>query len=71
MDVSANPLGLDRFEFCEFTSPEPDELARQFEQIGFVPAHRHPTKQVTARWARPWCGASWRTASVRLRSADR
>ena len=42
----ANPLGLDGFEFCEFTSPEPPAMAAQFEQLGFVAAHRHPTKAV-------------------------
>jgi 4-hydroxyphenylpyruvate dioxygenase len=40
MDV--NPMGLDGFEFCEFTSPDPDKLAHLFEQMGFVAAHRHP-----------------------------
>ena len=35
--VLANPLGLDGFEFCEFTSPFPETLARQFEALGFVP----------------------------------
>ncbi len=43
---SDNPLGLDGFEFCEFTSPDPDTLAAQFEQLGFVVSHRHPTKDV-------------------------
>ncbi len=47
MTDPANPLGLAGFEFCEFTSPDPDTLAGQFEQMGFVAAHRHPTKQVT------------------------
>ncbi|MEQ7874450.1 4-hydroxyphenylpyruvate dioxygenase [Sphingomonas sp. ASV193] len=48
MTVSAdNPLGLDGFEFCEFTSPDPAAMARQFEQLGFVPTHRHPTKNIT------------------------
>jgi len=42
-----NPLGLDGFEYCEFTSPDPDMLARQFEMMGFVPTHRHPDRQVT------------------------
>ena len=42
-----NPLGLAGFEFCEFTSPDPDMLATQFEQMGFVAAHRHPSRQVT------------------------
>ncbi|MBB4617291.1 4-hydroxyphenylpyruvate dioxygenase [Sphingomonas abaci] len=43
----SNPLGLDGFAFCEFTSPDPDLLAGQFEQLGFVASHRHPTKHVT------------------------
>jgi 4-hydroxyphenylpyruvate dioxygenase len=42
-----NPMGLDGFEFAEFTSPDPDALARQFEMLGFVPASTHPTKAVT------------------------
>lgn len=33
-----NPLGLDGFAFAEFTSPEPDKLAAQFEALGFVAA---------------------------------
>ena len=45
MDV--NPMGLDGFEFCEFTSPNPDALAAEFEKMGFVPASTHPTKAVT------------------------
>ncbi|MBB4618621.1 4-hydroxyphenylpyruvate dioxygenase [Sphingomonas abaci] len=44
MDV--NPMGLDGFEFCEFTSPDPDRMAAQFEQLGFVVASRHPTRDV-------------------------
>jgi 4-hydroxyphenylpyruvate dioxygenase len=36
MDV--NPMGLDGFEFAEFTSPDPDRMAAQFEQFGFVAA---------------------------------
>ncbi|KTT76744.1 4-hydroxyphenylpyruvate dioxygenase [Sphingomonas endophytica] len=47
MTDPTNPLGLAGFEFCEFTSPDPDTLAGQFEQMGFVASHRHPTKQVT------------------------
>lgn len=35
-----NPLGLDGFAFCEFTSPEPAIMAAQFEQLGFVAAAR-------------------------------
>jgi 4-hydroxyphenylpyruvate dioxygenase len=46
-DAAANPLGLNGFEFCEFTSPDPEAMAAQFEQLGFVPTHRHPTKNIT------------------------
>ncbi|WP_298399563.1 4-hydroxyphenylpyruvate dioxygenase [Sphingobium sp.] len=42
-----NPLGLNGFEFVEFTSPDPDSMARHFDQLGFVPTHRHPTKNIT------------------------
>lgn len=43
---ASNPLGLAGFEFCEFTSPDPEAMARQFEQLGFVPASIHPTKAI-------------------------
>ncbi|SEJ98581.1 4-hydroxyphenylpyruvate dioxygenase [Sphingobium sp. AP50] len=46
-DSSTNPLGLNGFEFVEFTSPDPESMAAQFEQLGFVPTHRHPTKNIT------------------------
>ncbi len=42
-----NPLGLDGFEFVEFTSPDPKAMKALFEQLGFVAASRHPTKAVT------------------------
>ena len=45
-DTGTNPLGLDGFEFCEFTSPDPDAMAAQFEQLGFVAAHRHPGRDI-------------------------
>jgi 4-hydroxyphenylpyruvate dioxygenase len=45
--VALNPLGLNGFEFVEFTSPDPEAMAAQFEQLGFVPTHRHPTKNIT------------------------
>ncbi|WP_068092099.1 4-hydroxyphenylpyruvate dioxygenase [Novosphingobium rosa] len=35
-----NPLGLDGFAFCEFTSPEPDVMAGQLRQLGFTLAAR-------------------------------
>lgn len=47
MTDTANPLGLNGFEFVEFTSPDPDAMGVQFEQLGFVPTHRHPTKNIT------------------------
>jgi 4-hydroxyphenylpyruvate dioxygenase len=43
---ATNPLGLAGFEFCEFTSPDPDRMAMLFEQLGFVPASRHPTRDI-------------------------
>lgn len=42
-----NPLGLNGFEFVEFTSPDPQAMAAQFEQLGFVATHRHPRKNIT------------------------
>ncbi|HEX8643358.1 MAG TPA: 4-hydroxyphenylpyruvate dioxygenase [Allosphingosinicella sp.] len=36
-----NPLGLDGFEFVEFTSPDPEALADLFEKLGFVHAGTH------------------------------
>ncbi|MBZ9649424.1 MULTISPECIES: 4-hydroxyphenylpyruvate dioxygenase [Sphingomonadaceae] len=42
-----NPLGLNGFEFVEFTSPDPDGMAAQFEQLGFTATHRHPVKNIT------------------------
>ena len=47
MNDPANPLGLNGFEFVEFTSPDPASMAAQFEQMGFVATHRHPRKAIT------------------------
>ena len=44
MDV--NPMGLDGFEFCEFTAPDLDRMAGQLEQFGFVAASKHRTRDV-------------------------
>jgi 4-hydroxyphenylpyruvate dioxygenase-like putative hemolysin len=41
-----NPLGLAGFEFCEFTGPDTDAVAALFEQLRFVAAHRHPTRDI-------------------------
>ncbi|HWU81328.1 MAG TPA: 4-hydroxyphenylpyruvate dioxygenase [Caulobacter sp.] len=42
-----NPLGLDGFEFVEFTSPDPATMKALIEQLGFVAASKHPTKPAT------------------------
>ena len=36
-----NPLGLDGFEFVEFTSPDPEAMGGLFEKLGFVHAGDH------------------------------
>ncbi|HEY3812465.1 MAG TPA: 4-hydroxyphenylpyruvate dioxygenase [Caulobacteraceae bacterium] len=41
-----NPLGIDGFEFVEFTSPEPDRMAEILERMGFTATHRHPERDV-------------------------
>ena len=41
-----NPLGLDGFEFVEFTSPEPEKLAALFEAMGFTHLSNHRSKPV-------------------------
>ena len=41
-----NPLGLDGFEFVEFTSPEPKALAGLFEAMGFTHIATHRSKNV-------------------------
>jgi 4-hydroxyphenylpyruvate dioxygenase len=46
VESSDNPLGLDGFEFVEFTSPEPEAMAALIEQLGFTPYARHPAKDV-------------------------
>src|ERR1700751_4029753 len=41
-----NPMGLDGFEFVEFTSSEPEKMAALIEQLGFTDYAKHPTKDV-------------------------
>ncbi len=41
-----NPLGLDGFEFVEFTSPEPEALADLFVAMGFTHLANHRSKNV-------------------------
>lgn len=42
-----NPLGTDGFEFVEYASSEPEQLAQLFERLGFVAIARHRSKNVT------------------------
>ena len=41
-----NPLGLDGFEFVEFTSPDPERMKALIEQMGFTAYSKHKTKDV-------------------------
>ena len=41
-----NPLGLDGFEFVEFTGPDPQALAQLFEAMGFTHLGDHRSKNV-------------------------
>ncbi|MGN6278395.1 MAG: 4-hydroxyphenylpyruvate dioxygenase [Sphingomonas sp.] len=45
-DATANPMGLDGFEFVEFTGPDPDALADLFEKMGFTHVGTHKSKNV-------------------------
>lgn len=41
-----NPLGLDGFEFVEFTSPEPQAMIDLVERMGFTAYSRHPQRDI-------------------------
>ena len=45
-DVFNNPLGLDGFEFIEFSAPEKGQLEPVFERMGFSRIARHRSKDV-------------------------
>jgi 4-hydroxyphenylpyruvate dioxygenase len=45
-DPHDNPLGLDGFEFVEFTGPDPAALAGLFEAMGFTHLGDHRSKNV-------------------------
>ena len=45
--TAQNPAGTDGFEFVEFAHPQPDELAKLFERMGYTPVARHKTKAIT------------------------
>ncbi|HZH06838.1 MAG TPA: 4-hydroxyphenylpyruvate dioxygenase [Lautropia sp.] len=46
MTTRDNPLGLDGFEFVEFTGPDPDALATLFTRLGFTHVANHRTKAI-------------------------
>jgi 4-hydroxyphenylpyruvate dioxygenase len=46
MTTTDNPLGLDGFAFCEFTSPDPASMVSQLVQLGFVAAARQPDRHL-------------------------
>ena len=41
-----NPMGLDGFEFVEFTGPDPEALADLFTRMGFAHVADHRSKNV-------------------------
>ncbi len=45
-DAHDNPMGLNGFEFVEFTSPDPEALAGLFEKMGFTHVANHRSKNV-------------------------
>jgi 4-hydroxyphenylpyruvate dioxygenase len=45
-DLFDNPIGTDGFEFVEFTGPDPQAIARQFEAMGFTAVAKHRSKNV-------------------------
>ncbi len=44
--ASDNPIGLDGFEFVEFTGPDPEALANLFVTMGFTHLGNHRSKNV-------------------------
>ena len=44
--MTSNPLGLNGFEFVEFTGPDTAAMAAQLEMLGFVAASRHKTRDI-------------------------
>lgn len=42
-----NPMNTSGFEFIEYTSPEPEKLAKTFESLGFKAIAKHRRKNVT------------------------
>lgn len=46
-DLFENPMGLQGFEFLEFSSPEPQALEQLFEKLGFLHIANHRSKDVS------------------------
>ena len=46
-DLFENPMGTDGFEFVEYASEKPEELAKLFEGLGFTAVAKHKSKDVT------------------------
>jgi 4-hydroxyphenylpyruvate dioxygenase len=46
MTARENPIGLDGFEFVEFTSPDPEALAGLFGKLGFTHIGNHRSKAI-------------------------
>ena len=46
MTAHPNPLGLDGFEFVEFTSPDPEALAGLFARLGFAHVGNHRSRNI-------------------------
>ncbi|MBW4330532.1 4-hydroxyphenylpyruvate dioxygenase [Stakelama sp. CBK3Z-3] len=46
MEARDNPMGLDGFEFVEFTGPDPEALADLFTRMGFTHVANHKSKNV-------------------------
>ncbi len=46
VDVRDNPIGLDGFEFIEFTGLDHDDMAQKFTQLGFTRVAKHNQGEV-------------------------
>ena len=46
-DLFSNPMGLDGFEFVEFSAPDPTILDKVFRALGFIAVAKHRSKDVT------------------------
>ncbi len=46
-DLFENPMGTDGFEFVEYAHPEPEQLRKLFDSMGFKQIAQHKSKNVT------------------------